>query len=271
LRELESLIAQRARDYGMTVARYRDTLNRKILLTTLEIAHQMNRLESYAVKGGAAIELRFGVKARATKDIDIDLPAPLERLPEMFSNALAVGCGDFSFTLKPGIRKIRDDAVHVLVGMSYAGVPWATVDVDLAPAIPGDVLENVALSAEDFVQLAGTARSIRLERLIAQKIHAATRPEDEGYKYDYARHVVDVLFLTQAGMVDAAELRAACEALFEERGLRGGHAWPPAGLLPERWIREYDATLQGYGLEMRAENVPKAFLQLIADLGVGEK
>jgi hypothetical protein len=45
LRELESLIAQRARDYGMTVARYRDTLNRKILLMTLEIAKQINRLE----------------------------------------------------------------------------------------------------------------------------------------------------------------------------------------------------------------------------------
>jgi hypothetical protein len=266
LRELESRIAHNARAQGVTVARYRDALNRKILLTTLELACRAHLLDTYAVKGGVAIELRFGVKVRATRDIDIDLPAPLDRLRDILVSALGVGCGDFTFSVKQDIRQIRSDAVRVVVSIKFAGLPWATMEVDLAPIALGDVQEEVPLPAEEIVELSLTTRSISVEQLIAQKIHAATCPDAPGYEFDYARHVIDVLFLMQAGAVSIRDVRIACEAVFRERGHRDGRMWPPTVALPERWLRDYEALLREYALALKPDEVPAAFSQLVVHL-----
>ncbi len=55
----------------MAVARYRDYFNRAILIAALERAVDAGVIDDYIVKGGAAIELRFGVLARATRDLDV--------------------------------------------------------------------------------------------------------------------------------------------------------------------------------------------------------
>ena len=35
-------------------------------------------------------------------------------------------------------------------------------------------------------------------------------------------------------------------------------------LLPERWIADYRATLDGYGMELPAQDVPRAFITFLA-------
>lgn len=49
----------------------------------------------FFVKGGIIIELRLGLAARATRDIDIGLCAPAEKLLSAFDASLAIGFGDF--------------------------------------------------------------------------------------------------------------------------------------------------------------------------------
>ncbi|WP_433965918.1 hypothetical protein [Tunturiibacter gelidiferens] len=57
-------------------------------------------LDSYDLKGGVALELRFAEGARATKDIDIGVPVePTKRL-RVFQDAVALGFDDFTFLLK---------------------------------------------------------------------------------------------------------------------------------------------------------------------------
>ncbi len=67
-RHLESAIAHGARTAGMTGTRYRDQFNRVTLIATLERAVGAGIIERYIVKGGAAIEMRFGTRVkRATQ------------------------------------------------------------------------------------------------------------------------------------------------------------------------------------------------------------
>ncbi|HEY0381615.1 MAG TPA: nucleotidyl transferase AbiEii/AbiGii toxin family protein [Candidatus Elarobacter sp.] len=247
---------------GTTVRRYRDAFNRKMLLLALHHAIEEGELDGYVLKGGAAIELRHGFGARTTTDLDIELPCRIDELTALFETAIAVGCGDFRFELLAGIRPIREDAVHVSVAMKYIGRRWATIDVDLAPAQSGDVADRSPLMVVEFPEIAGIARTMKPEYQIAQKIHAATTPDRPDHQYDYARHVVDVLYLASQG-VDLFAIRSACQAVFDARSVTDGRRWPPVVHLPERWIAEYGTTLSAYNIEMPAEDVPRTFVGLL--------
>jgi len=254
---------------GTTVRRYRDAFNRKMLLLTLHHAIEEGALDDYHLKGAAAIEMRHGFGVRATTDIDIELPCRIHEVTAAFAAAIAVGCGDFSFDLLPGVRPIREDAVRVSVAMKYLGRRWATINVDLAPSQPGDVADHLPLMVVEFPEIAGVARTMKTEYQIAQKIHAATTPDRPDYQLDYARHVVDVLYLADEGP-DLFAIGAACQAVFDARSATDGRTWPPVVELPERWIAEYGTTLSAYDMDMPAEDVPRAFMSLLATIIGGE-
>ncbi len=78
------------------------------------------------------------MRARATRDVDVELPVPIDQLVDTFAAALETGYADFTFAPRPRAQAIRDDAVRVEVAMRYLNQPWATTDVDLAPAQAGD-------------------------------------------------------------------------------------------------------------------------------------
>jgi len=237
-----------------------------MLLMTLHRAMEVGVLEDYHLKGGAAIEVRHGFGARATLDVDIELPVPLAQLTTVFASAIAVGCGDFTFALRPGERPVREDAVRVSVVMNYLLRRWATMSVDLAPAQPGALADSLPLLAVEFPDIAGEVRTMKTEFQIAQKIHAVTTPDPPDHRLPYARHVVDVLYLAGMG-VNPAVIGAACQAVFDARSVSDGRAWPPpATVLPERWIADYGVTLEGYGMALPPEEVPRAFLTLLATI-----
>ena len=64
---LESTIARGARAAGVSVGRYRDQFNRAILIAALERAVDHGIIDDYRIKGGAAIELRFGADGALRK------------------------------------------------------------------------------------------------------------------------------------------------------------------------------------------------------------
>jgi hypothetical protein len=210
-----------------------------MLLMTLHRAMESGLLDDYYLKGGAAIEVRHGFGARATQDVDLELPVPLDVIVPVFAAAIAVGCDDFTFELRGDARPVREDAVTVTVAMKYLGRAWGSIEVDLAPAQPGDVADTLPLASVEFPDLHGRVRTMRTEFQIAQKIHAITMPEPAGYPLKYARHVVDLLYLAGTG-VDPATLAAACQGVFDARSAKDGRTWPPdAIILPERWIADF--------------------------------
>ncbi|MHB8146045.1 MAG: nucleotidyl transferase AbiEii/AbiGii toxin family protein [Vulcanimicrobiaceae bacterium] len=66
-----------------------------VLCETLSEAAARDIIPVFFVKGGVAIELRLGLLARATRDLDIGLCAPPNELLPLFDSALDVGFGDF--------------------------------------------------------------------------------------------------------------------------------------------------------------------------------
>ena len=265
-RRLESSIAAGAKAAGIAVPRYRDQFNRTILLAALDRAVAAGRIRDYLVKGGAAIELRFGAAARTTRDLDVELPAPLGDLPEAFAAALADAPGEFTFALRDDRREIREDAVRVSVIMRFAGNGWATIDVDLATAADDTATDEIPIVAVEIPDAAARARTMRTEFLIAQKIHAILTPDETDYQYAYARHVVDVLFLARQTTID--EIRHACEAVFASRASASGRTWPPQAIgLPNRWQRDYGATITLYpDFPLNAADVPAAFATLLIEV-----
>jgi hypothetical protein len=250
----------------MAVPRYRDQFNRTILIATLDRAVTANRIPDYLIKGGAAIELRFGAAARTTRDLDIELPVPLGHLRDAFGAALADAPGEFTFALRGAVREIREDAVRVAVVMQFAGNGWATIDVDLACATEADMTDAIRVDAVELPGVVANARTMRTEFIIAQKIHAILTPDEPDYEYTYARHVVDVLFLARQST--AREIRHACEAVFATRAAHSGRAWPPQSVtLPERWLRDYAATIALYpDLHIVAADVSVVFANLLTEV-----
>lgn len=263
-RDLESTIARNARATALPVGRYRDIFCRTILVATLERAVERGHIDTYCVKGGTAIELRFGSRARATRDLDLELPVPLDKLVAVFASALDVGYGDFTMRLKRGPRPIRDEAIRVEVAMQFMETDWTTINVDLAPAQAGNFADDVPLSLRELSPdgLPLTGRVMRTEYLIAQKVHAVTTPDPPTA---YARHVVDIVYLYRTG-TDIETLRGACHAIFDVRSERDGRARPPAVDLPTHWEREYGATIDAYGMTASPTEITRDFNNLLGYL-----
>ena len=97
---LEKTLARVAKEQGVAQERLRRWVSFLALCGVLELAVSEGILDSYDLKGGVALELRFAEGARATKDIDIGVPVERTKRIRAFQDAVALGFDDFTFLLK---------------------------------------------------------------------------------------------------------------------------------------------------------------------------
>jgi Nucleotidyl transferase AbiEii toxin, Type IV TA system len=234
-RALERRITNAAKERGTTAARLRRLVGFAVLCETLSEAASRGIIPVFFAKGGVAIELRLGLLARATRDLDIGLCAPPNELLPFFDSALDVGFGDFRLRRRGEARALDNGALVLEIAVEYLGRPWATVDVDLASATRDwdpDSVMPIAL-AELGLESPRPVPCLAIPAQIAQKIHALTEPEPRGRPNPRARDVLDVLLLVQRLVIDDAAVRATCERVFAERA---GHAWPISSFaFPSTW------------------------------------
>ncbi|HVA29561.1 MAG TPA: nucleotidyl transferase AbiEii/AbiGii toxin family protein [Candidatus Baltobacteraceae bacterium] len=234
-RALERRITSIAHERGTTAARLRRLVGFAVLCETLAEAAARGIIPLFFVKGGVAIELRLGLLARATRDLDIGLCAPPGELLPLFDAALDVGFGDFRLRRRGEARALENGALVLAIAVEYFGRPWATVDVDLASATldwETDSVPPIAL-AELGLQSPRSVPCLAIPAQIAQKIHALTEPEPHGRPNPRARDVLDVLLLVQRLEVDNMAVLTACERVFAERA---AHTWPIASFaFPAGW------------------------------------
>jgi hypothetical protein len=234
-RALERRITNAAKERGTTAARLRRLVGFAVLCESLSEAVARGVIPVFFVKGGVAIELRLGLLARATRDLDIGLCAPPNELLPLFDSALDVGFGDFRLRRRGEARALGNGALVLEIAVEYLGRPWATVDVDLASATPDwetDSVLPIALG-ELGLESPRPVPCLAIPAQIAQKIHALTEPEPRGRPNPRARDVLDVLLLVQRLEIDSTAVRAACERVFAERA---SHAWPITSFVfPSAW------------------------------------
>ncbi len=219
----------------------------------------------FLVKGGVSIELRLGLRVRATRDLDLvfrgDPDEMLDALDEAFEHPL----GHFAFRRKGEIEDIRDtESRRMSVQLSFGGRDWQTLQVEIArPEVDEIELVAVAVGISDF-GLEGPERfaCLSLRYQIAQKLHAVTeQPRDRRNLRFW--DVVDLLLLAELLGRDLARVREAAEAVFAGRGK---NPWPPELVVPDPWREPYARTAAelGAGLPAGVDEAAELVRELIA-------
>lgn len=253
----------------MPAARYQRWINTHIISAVLDRVRDEHGEPVFVLKGGAAMELRLGLDARASKDLDAAFRRRAEDMLDALDRALAEDWGGFQLrrTEPEAIRST--DALRMDIKLAYKGRAWGTVQLEVAPAEgeAGQEIDRVPARPLDAVQLEGPERiacvSVRYQ--IAQKLHACTETFADGRENDRFRDLIDLQLLRD--LIDDDGLpavRRACVEIFE---LREKQAWPPQITVYASWADGFAAMAQEIGFPTEDVDVAGADVQrLIAEI-----
>jgi hypothetical protein len=232
----------------------------------------LSRLFSYepdhwVVKGGFALQLRLGDRARTTKDIDLLATREVQDIYPHLRDVGALDLGDwFSFEVMDGNSSDIDDIggvryrLHALLDGRTFERFHIDVGMDDPLLAPVEYLETPALLA-----FAGIAPTIvpcyPITQQIAEKYHAFTRLHRSGAS-SRVKDFVDMLLLARMGELDSVSLRQAIQATFEDRKT---HELPlRVPLPPKDWSPPYLRMADEVGLEFDSlSNAGEALQQFI--------
>jgi hypothetical protein len=214
----------------------------------------------WVVRGGRAIDLRLEGKARRGYDLDVCLadaePGPLEQLRRTLIAICQTDLADgWDFTLtrlqRSLVQGIGVVGFKAYVAAAHDGVAMGDFPVDVSRATaPGatEVLSVPAMLNGPRLRVV----AVRPEVLIAEKVHAFTRPYPAGKPRPRSHDLVDAVALVLGCELDLELLRATAEQTFSDRAT---HAIP--GALPEpppEWASAFQVHGEGY----RLANLPTA-------------
>jgi len=132
---LEKTLARVAREQGLDQERLRRWVSFLALCGVLEQAVQQGVIDTYYLKGGVAMELRFARVARTTKDFDLGLAGNRAERIRQLEEVLKLGFDAFTFRLKPEIHQMElADTARVEVAVQYKG-PGEAREVDMVAPI----------------------------------------------------------------------------------------------------------------------------------------
>lgn len=263
---IDKSLARVASALNLDRQRLRTWVSFLALCGVLERAVEEGMLGDYYIKGGVALELRFGDRARATKDVDIGLEGNRTARLQNLDTALGLGFDQFNFRRKGTPRALElADTVRIEIAITYQGRSFQTLDVDLGPAGESHDLVHPAIQglAELGLRIASPVRCLTLSVQVAHKIHAATNPRIiSDPKQNRARDILDILLIEVLGQLDTRAVREVAERIFKERN---EHPWPLAPIdYPNDWKLRLSnmATALGYPLT-DADEILMAFQKII--------
>jgi predicted nucleotidyltransferase component of viral defense system len=207
--------------------------------------------DTWVLKGGYALELRLGGRARATQDLDFNAPGSADLLDTLQEAAEQDGADHFRFVIEApqrgtlagppeGGQRFRVKAY--LDGLQV----FATFLIDVGQ---GDVVVSALdyLPARVDVSFAGLDQAVfpsyPLPEHFAEKIHAYTRPRP-GSRQTRVKDLLDLsLIITELGLLPSAGLMTVLDDVF---GRYGSHGLPTIlPFPPEDWREPYRALATG--------------------------
>lgn len=239
---IERCVGELARDEGIVVGRLQRWVQLMVLLTALDRVRDDRGEPLFLVKGGVAMELRLGLGARATKDLDAVFRDAAVPMLACLDEALRGGWGEFSFQRSVPQPIGPTGSLRFEVKLSYRGRRWGTVPLEVAPAeggAGGDVEQLDAISIAPF-GLEGLERvpGLGVRYQIAQKLHACTQQPPVGREENQRVHdLIDLLLLCD--LVGAGGWPAVRSACLDTFAVRGTHAWPPQLVVYPSWPGAY--------------------------------
>jgi Nucleotidyl transferase AbiEii toxin, Type IV TA system len=259
-RALEARLKTQAESKGSDYGRLR-----RIVVFDRISARLSGSDQGWVLKGGTALEFRLGLRARATKDLDLVLRSHSPdgaALRDVLIEALASDIDRDWFVFKVGHPIDLDtDAAgnpgwRFSVEGALAGKTFGTVRVDV-------VLRPVELAATEWISLPGTLefagirpRSIESadrRQHFAEKLHALTR--DYGSRPNTrVKDLVDLLLLIHDGLSPDQDLLDVVQHVFRVRALHP----VPVGIAdpPPTWEDDYPVLAAAAAL--REQDLPSA-------------
>jgi len=247
---LEARLKSLARAEGIDLQRVRRQVSFDRLLARLFTEPNA----PWLLKGGYAMELRLR-SARATKDIDLSLPAGvggkgavLQRLQDRAETDM----GDY-FSFAVGLPQMDLDGApeggsRYPVIASLAGRVFTKfhLDVGVGDAIlrPTEIIRG-----RDWLEFAGIALvpciAISQEQQFAEKLHAYTRQRER--PNSRVKDLVDMALLVKMATMEGLKLKEAIQIVFEQRGTQAVPiAFPDP---PDSWRLPYTQLAGECGLE----------------------
>lgn len=240
MRVLQDWIREYADQQQMAESRVRRAVSFMLVALPLEHSLDGEGKPLFAVKGGVSMELRLGLRARTTKDLDAVFRGAFEGWLAALDDALAADIEEFSFSREEpeAIRDSQSFRVNIII--DFKGKRWGKVQFEVAPVEVGSVLDVDQVDPFDIGQFGlrapGQISVVGLPYLIAQKLHACT----EAFEGEENARVHDLMDLLLAQDLlapeDLCRVREACIAIFDNRQKQ---AWPPQLTVYRSWTETY--------------------------------
>ncbi len=203
----------------------------------------------FVIKGGSALELRYGSKARASRDIDVEFRGLVDDIYRAVAELIDAGWSGFGGrVLDPqplNIPWAHVTGLRMDVRMTYLDRPFANVPLEIVTR-PTPRVEYVPSLRLDPVGLRGPDQiaCLSLPYQVAEKLHACTDPLDGLRTNDRVSDLMDLILIEDLSPdLGLSRTRRASVEVFIERAT---HPWPPvASSTPETeqlWNRLVDDT-----------------------------
>jgi hypothetical protein len=213
----------------------------------------------WVLKGAFALELRLGLRARTTKDVDLGRADDEEAATEHLVAATHVDLGDFfvfevrrtpALDAATGFHAVRYTVRADLDGRRFEQFP---VDVAFSEATPIHAEPLLGANALEFADVAALQLPvISLEQHVAEKLHAYTgtfgQDERESTR---VKDLVDLVLIGELAEIDAKGLHQALATTFDQRARQPlPNALP---LPPSSWARPYAVLAREVGVTVDIE------------------
>lgn len=217
-RSLEDRLKTKAIESGTSLDRLRKMVAFDRFLARLAVIAG----DSWLLKGGFALQLRMGDRARTTTDIDLLTRVPPEQIRASLQQAGTLDLGDcFDFTVEAGstIPPANAGGTRYPVRSLLDGRTFEQFHVDVGVgdpvAVPFELLETPALL--EFAGIPPTRiPCYPVAQQIAEKVHAYTQRYRSGSS-SRVKDLVDILLMATMTEISVQDLNDALDATFTAR------------------------------------------------------
>jgi hypothetical protein len=212
---LEERLRTQAIQTGMPLVRLRKMVAFERLLARL----MSGKEEVWILKGGFALELRLGVKARTTNDLDLLTTIPLspKRMHQAIAEAALTDLKDaFQFQVRQAttVNPARFTVQSLLDGRNFETFHLDVGTGDPIVGPPEYITTPNLLAFADIPPV--RVPCYPLTQQLAEKVHASTLTYKSG-ETTRVKDWVDILLIAQTGNLSAKRLSDSLQATFSAR------------------------------------------------------
>lgn len=284
VRALETWIQQAEQRVGIGARRLGWMVASGIVIAGLQRVRHADGEPRFLIKGGTYLELRLGLKARATKDLDTLFRGAFDDFIESLDQALHEPFDGIAFqrsvpeeiNVTGRITKPRRFEIRLLL----RGKTWRKITVEVSPdeGMAGANVERFPTPSLAHFGICAppTTAGLVIDYQVAQKLHACSTPHTDGRPNDRVRDVVD-LHMLKAAFYESdpapSSLVAACRDLFGAR-LREAQAvsevelrdWPPIIVTYPHWQDDYPRYAEEVGLKLSLDDAVTQLNDWVAEV-----